>query len=157
MARWWFMKSLGPEAILGSAFTAGWATWDNKPHEWEPNGRGWSKRFGVTMFDKFISTSVLVSSSRAFREDPRYFRCECTGAGARVMHAVGLTFRSRKPSGNYTFSAPKVLSPFVGPMVTRNTVFPDRFDSGDAAKAGAYFFGGNAAWNIFKEFFLKRH
>src|SRR5262249_14283468 len=155
MNRYWLLNTVGPRPLLGAAFTGGWETWRNTPHEWEPNGRGWSKRFGSTLLDNGINQSTLILWSRAVGQDPRYSHCDCTGVKARTGHAIKMAFMSRNRSGGFTFSPAKVISPFAGPMVTRNTIYPDRFGVGDAFAGGAYYFAGGVGWNLVREFILK--
>lgn len=153
MNRWWLRSTVGPKGLIGAAFTGTWKTWVNQsPEEWDQGGKGWSQRFGSALLDNGINTSALVLSSRAMHQDPRYRRCDCTGTWARARYAVKLSFMSRNRNGDLVFAPPKLLSPFTGPLVTRNTFYPDRFGSGDAATSGAYYLAGSVAWNLFREF-----
>jgi hypothetical protein len=63
-----------------------------------------------------------------------------------------MSFLSPNQSGNLVFSPAKIISPFTGPAVTRNTLYPDRFGWGDVASGGPYYFAGSLAWNLFREF-----
>jgi hypothetical protein len=152
MNRYWLRNTLGPKPLLGAAFTAGWRTWDNNPHEWEGNIGGFGKRFGSTLLDSGINTTTMVFWSEAMHQDPMYFRCGCKGTMARAKHAIKLAFTARNRNGDLVFSLPRVISPFAGPMVTRNTIYPDRFGFGSGAAGGAYYLGGGVAWNLAKEF-----
>ena len=93
--------------------------------------------------------------SGAMHQDPLYYHCSCSGFWPRTKHATKLAFVSRNHSGNAVFSPPKLVAGFFGPMVTRNTIYPDRFNSGDAAWSGATYFLGRIGWNIVREFFTK--
>jgi hypothetical protein len=151
--RYWLLATVGPKALAGGAFTASWNTWVNtSPNEWHQDGAGWSKRFGSALLDNGINTSTLVLWSRAMHQDPMYSRCGCSGAWARTTYAFKMTFMSRNRSGDLTFSPAKIGSPFTGPMVTRNTIYPDSFGWGDAATGGAYYQVGRLAWNLIREF-----
>jgi hypothetical protein len=86
------------------------------------------------------------------KQDPMYYRCGCSGVGPRIGHAIKMTFMSRNRSGALVFAPPKIVSPFVGPLVTRNTIYPSRFDSSNAATAGAYYLAGSIGWNLVREF-----
>jgi len=151
--RYWLRTTVGPKALMGAGFTASWNTWvSTSPTEWHRDGTGWSKRFGTALLDNGINTSVLVLASRATHQDPMYNRCGCSGSWARTSHAIKMTFMSPNRSGDLVFSPAKIVSPFTGPLVTRNTIYPDRFNSGDAGTSGAYYFVGSVAWNLFREF-----
>ena len=157
MNRYWLRNSLGPKAFLGGAFTASWNQWvTNTPSEWSNGGKGWAQRFGSAMLDNGINTTSLVWISRATHQDPRYRRCECTGHKSRSWHAVKMAFMSFNQSGSLTFSPAKVISPFTGPLVTRNTIYPDRFGPDNALTGGPYYFAGSIAWNFVREFFIKK-
>ena len=67
-----------------------------------------------------------------------------------------MTYRTRNRQGDYRFSFVRVGTPFVGPLITRNTIYPDRFDSIDGLEAGAAYIAGTAAWNLVREFLVKR-
>jgi hypothetical protein len=152
MGNYWIRNVLGPRAFMGSTFTASWNTWVNlSPDEWG-HRRGWGKRFGASFLDNSMNESARVSLSLAMKQDPMYYRCECSGAWARTKHAITLSFMSRKSSGAYVFAPPKIAAPFVGPLVTRNTIYPSSFDSSNAVGAGAYYLAGSVGWNMFREF-----
>src|SRR4030095_8646107 len=93
--RYWLLATVGPKALVGAGFTATWNTWVNETlEEWHRNGSGWSKRFGTALLDNGINTSVLVLWDRAMHQDPRYRRCDCSGAWARTRHAFKMTYMS---------------------------------------------------------------
>ena len=152
MGAYWIRNVLGPKAFIGATFTGSWNTWVHlSPDEWG-HRRGWGKRFGVALLDNSMSESARVSLSLAMNQDPMYYRCDCSGVWARARHAIKLSFMSRKSSGDYVFAPPKIVAPFVGPLVTRNTIYPSSFDSSNAAAAGAYYLAGSVGWNLVREF-----
>ena len=155
MTHYWLRTTVGPKAFVGAAFRASWTTATNSPEEWHGNFTGWSKRFGAGLLDNVMNQSSLVLLSGAMHHDPRFYRCSCSGFWPRVGHAVELTFASRNHDGRLVFSPAKVISPFVGPMVTRNTIYPDRFNAGDAVISGGTYFIGGVAWNLAREFIKK--
>jgi hypothetical protein len=156
MMRFGFRGVAGFRALVGSAFSAGWHTWvQESTEEWGQGGSGWAKRFGARVMDNGINQSTLVMLSMATHRDPLYYRCDCTGLWPRAFHAFKMTVVGRDRTGAGRLSIAEVVSPFVGPLITRNTIYPDRYDSGDGAVAGAYFMLGTAGWNLVREFFLK--
>jgi hypothetical protein len=157
MNRFWLRNTIGPEGLVGASFTASWHQWvTDSPKEWTKDAEGWGKRFGTAMLDNGVNESSLVLISRAIGQDPRYHRCDCTGLWPRSRQAIKLAFMSYNRSGNIVFSPAKIISPFTGPMVTRNTIYPDRYGFGDAASAGGYYFAGRIAWNLVREFIWKK-
>ena len=152
MGEYWLRNVLGPRAFIGATFSASWSTWVNlTPDEWG-HRRGWGRRFGVSLLDNSMNQSSLVLLSLAMNQDPIYYRCDCSGAWARTKHAIKMSFTSRNPSGASVFAPAKIVSPFVGPLVTRNTIYPSRFDSSNGASSGAGYLAGSVAWNIIREF-----
>jgi hypothetical protein len=147
----------GVRALAGSAFTASWNTWvDTSPREWHRDASGWGKRFGTSILDHAINQSALVGLSIAVHEDPMYYRCSCTGFWPRTGHALRSTYRARNRQGDYRFSFVRVGTPFLGPIITRNTIYPDRFNTGDGLESGALYIAGTAGWNMVREFLLKK-
>jgi len=152
MGDYWLRNVLGLRAFLGGTFSASWDTWVHlTPDEWG-HRRGWGRRFGVTLLDNSMNQSSLVLLSLAMNQDPTYYRCDCSGVWARTEHAIKMSFMSRNRSGASVFAPAKIVSPFVGPLVTRNTIYPSRFDSSNAASGGGYYLLGSVAWNIVREF-----
>jgi hypothetical protein len=152
----WAVNAFGPAAIAGSATSAAWGQWVvDEPPEWPDGGRGFARRFGAASLTTAITETSLSLLSAASRRDARYFRCPRTGLGPRLTHAIKMTFMARKPDGSATFSVAKTASPFVGPLVTRSTIYPERYTYGDGALSGAYAVLMNAGWNLAREFILK--
>ena len=157
MTRYWLRNTVGLKGWVGAAFTGAWNTWVREsPDEWGLGARGWSHRLGSSLLDNGINTSTLVLWSRAMGQDPRYYRCECSGTWPRARHAFESSFLARNRSGSRVFSPARMISPFAGPMVTRNTIYPDRFDFSNAAASGAYYLIGSVGWNLIREFIGKK-
>jgi hypothetical protein len=66
-----------------------------------------------------------------------------------------LAFMSYNRNGRLRLSPAKVVAPFTGPMVTRNTIYPDSFGFGNAGSAGIYYLAGSVGWNLVREFVWK--
>jgi hypothetical protein len=154
--RSWAMNAFGPSAIAGSVTSAAWGQWvDDEPPEWPDGSRGFARRFGAASLTTAITETSFSLLAAAARQDNRYYRCPCTGVGPRLTHALRMTFMARRPDGSAAFSVAKTASPFVGPLVTRTTIYPDRYTLGDGALSGAYAVLMNAGWNLAREFVLK--
>lgn len=152
----WAGNTFGPSAIAGSATSAAWGQWVvDEPPEWPDDGRGFAQRFGAASLTTAITETSLSLLSAASRQDARYYRCPRTGFGPRLTHAIRMTFMARRPDGSAAFSVAKTASPFIGPLVTRTTIYPERYTCGDGALSGAYAVLMNAGWNLAREFILK--
>jgi hypothetical protein len=152
----WALNAFGPLTVAGSVVSAAWGQWViDEPPEWPSGGEGFAKRFGASSATTAITETSLSLLSAATRQDSRYYRCPCSGLGPRLTHSIKMTFMARRPDGSAVFSVAKTVSPFVGPLVTRTTIYPDRYSYGDGALSGAYAVLMNAGWNLAYEFVLK--
>ncbi len=152
----WAMNALGPSTVAGDFASAAWGQWvTDEPPQWPDDDEGYVKRLGVAAATTAITETSLALLSAAFRQDARYHRCPCTGAGPRLGHALKMTFMARRTDGSAAFSVPKTVSPFVGPLVTRSTLYPEGYTLADGALSGAYAVLMNAGWNVAREFVLE--
>ena len=152
----WAVNAFGPSAVAGSVTSAAWGQWvSGEPPEWPGGGRGFAQRFGAASLTTAITETTCFLLAAAERQDARYYRCPRTGLGPRLTHAIGMTFMARRQDGSAAFSVAKTASPFVGPLVTRTTIYPRRYTCGDGALSGLYAVLMNAGWNLAREFVLK--
>jgi hypothetical protein len=152
----WAKNVCGPFALAGDATSAGWEQWVvEEPPEWSGGGRGFARRFGVAAATTALTETSFSLFSALAREDPHYDRSARAGLRPRLAHAVKMTFCARRPDGREAFSVVKTVSPFVGPMITRTTLYPDRYGPGDGALSGAYALLMNLGWNVAYEFVLR--
>jgi len=152
----WALNAFGPSAVAGSVVSSAWGQWViDEPPEWPGGGEGFAKRFGAASATTAITETSFSLLSAATRQDTRYYRCPCTGLGPRLTHSIRMTFMARRPDGSAVFSVAKTVSPFVGPLVTRTTLYPERYTYGDGALSGAYAVLMNAGWNLAREFILR--
>ncbi len=155
-SRAWVMSALGPPAIAGNLVGAAWRHWaTDEPPEWDTDGGGFARRFATGSLTTFTSETSLTLASAAMRQDAGYYRCPRTGFGSRLGHALVMTFAARDRDGDLVFSPGKTLSPFVGPVVTVTTHYPDRYTYADGLVSGAYGLLMNAGLNAAREFVLK--
>jgi len=153
---YWLESVVGYRAAAGAVFGASWNTWvSGVPSEWDSGAKGWSQRLGVVLMDNTINQTTLVLLSSAMHQDPKYYRCDCVGVWPRTRHALKMTITARKRNGDATFTANKLIAPFSGPLVSRNTVFPSRFGSWDALRGGIFYTMGTVSWNLIREFIWK--
>jgi hypothetical protein len=156
LRRYWLRNTIGLRAFAGATFRASWTTWINEsPDEWGDGASGWFRRFGVGLLDNGINQTALHFLSRATHQDPMYYSFKGSPFMTRVKHAFRMSYTSRNHDGDAVISPAKLISPFVGPMITRNTIYPDRFNSWNALGSGATYLAGSVGWNLVREFFFK--
>jgi len=146
--------AFGPYPIAGAALAAGINQWTNSPPEWGQGAEGFGKRFGSDFGIAAIGTTTRYGLAEAFREDTRYYRCECAGPLPRLRHAVISTFTGRRgQDGHRVFSISALVAPYAGTMTPVYLWYPDRFNAKDAFRMGNYSLLGYMGGNIALEFF----
>jgi hypothetical protein len=111
-------NSLGPEGMLGAALDAGFAQLRNSPSEWDQGGKGYAQRWASAYAQSAIGDTTKYAVARLLHQDPSYQRCQCTGFGPRLAHAMISPFKARNREGDW------VWSPAVGASIVASHVIP---------------------------------
>ncbi len=146
----YLFDAFGPYPIAVAAVTGGIDQFDHSPPEWNGGAAGYGKRFGSDLGIEAVSTTTRYALSEALKQDPLYYRCECSGVFPRVGHAVIATFTARTGEGGHrVFSLPALVGPYAGSFVAIYAWYPDRYGAKDAFRIGNYslleYMGGNIA------------
>jgi hypothetical protein len=152
--RFYANNVVGPFTLVSAAAIGAIDHGRNEPPEWGQGGVGFGRRYGSILGVNAINQTTLMLISAASRQDPIYYRCDCSGFGPRLKHALASGFTARNRRGQRVFSPAKLVAPFAGPMVSRTVWYPDRYGPGDGARAGAMALGFALAWNVAREFVL---
>ncbi len=154
--RAWAMNCAGPAAIAGNLAGASWRQWvTNQPSEWDDDRSGFAKRFGTAFLASALCETSLSLSSAATRQDATYYRSPRPGLFPRAGHALAMTILARNDRGEKVLSPAKIFSPFVGPLVVENTLYPKSYHFSDALVSGACNLLIIAGVNAAREFILK--
>jgi hypothetical protein len=146
--------AFGPYPLAGSAVAAGIDQFGNAPPEWNQGLKGYARRFGSDFGIAAVGTTTRYALSEALKEDPLYYRCECTGLFPRVRHAVFSTLTARHgDDGHRVFSFPALVAPYAGTFTGVNGWYPNRFGAKDAFRMGNYNMLAYAGGNVALEFF----
>jgi hypothetical protein len=149
----YLFDAFGPYPIIGAAIAAGINQADNAPPEWGQGAEAYGKRFGSNFGILAISTSTRYGLAAAFREDTLYYRCECTGFGHRLEHALISTVTARRGAdGHRTFSFSALAAPYAGTEAAALLWYPSRFDAMDGFRMGNINLAVQAGYNIAFEF-----
>ena len=147
------LDAFGPYPVVASAFTAGLNQLTNSPPEWRQDAEGYGKRFGSNLGVVTVATTTRYGLSEVLREDSMYYRCECSGVGPRMRHAVFSTLTARRgDDGHRVFSIPALVAPYAGTMTAVYAWFPNRYGAKDAFRMGNYSLLGYMGENISLEF-----
>ena len=146
----YLFDTFGPYPFVGAALAAGINQASNSPPEWKQGAAGYGRRFGSNFGIAAVTMTTRYALSAAFKQDSMYYRCECTGVGPRLKHAVFSTFIARRGAdGHRVFSIPALVAPYVGTMTAVYAWYPSRYDAKDAFRLGNFnmlaYVGGNIA------------
>ena len=146
----YLFDAFGPYPFVGAALAAGINQASNSPPEWKQGAAGYGKRFGSNLGIAAVTMTTRYALAAAFKQDSMYYRCECTGVGPRLKHAVVSTLTARRGAdGHRVFSVPALVAPYVGAMTAVYAWYPSRYGAKDAFRLGNYnmlaYVGGNIA------------
>lgn len=99
-AEWVVYYTVGPPAIAGEAFSAGFGTWKNKPSEFGSHWDGFGKRAGADLSEAAVSHTMEAGLGAIWGEDPRYFRDPGAPFKNRLAHVFKMTFLARNRDGD---------------------------------------------------------
>lgn len=112
------MRTLGP--AVGNQIS-------DRPPEWDRSAGGFGHRLGA-QFAMQASRGAIGSASAAWLGlDPRYQRCDCSGFGRRLGHAVSGFVLSGDGSGKRRFDPSNILSA-MGSGYAGASLYPSRYD-----------------------------
>lgn len=145
-------NTFGPRAIANRLLLAGINQWQNHPEEWPGGMEGYGMRFGNRMGRLAIRNAVRLGTDVAFRLDPRYDRCDCSGFLSRTRHAWKRVIVSRTDSGGQAFAVSNFAGAYVPPMLT-DQWYPDRLNTWQHKfESGTWNLGWRGATNMLREF-----
>jgi hypothetical protein len=100
--RWALANTMGPRAIVGEAFSAGFGTWKDKPAEFSSHWDGFGKRAGMDLSEAGVSHTMEAGLGAIWGEDPRYYRDAGAPIKNRLAHVIKMTFLARNRDGGLT-------------------------------------------------------
>jgi len=143
---------LGPEGVFSAALSAAFDQLRNSPNDWGGGSVGYSKRWASDYAESAIGDTTKYAVARLLHQDPSYQRCQCTGFGPRLGHAVSSVFKARNREGEW------VLSPAVAAGIVTSNVIPAAtwypYDHGvhDGLKHAGTSLGSKIGVRVFREF-----
>jgi hypothetical protein len=99
-AAWVVSNTLGPQAVIGEALSAGYGAWKDKPNEFGSHWDGFGKRAGADLSEAAVSHTMEAGLGAIWGEDPRYFRDAGAPFKNRLAHVFVMTFVARNRDGN---------------------------------------------------------
>jgi len=145
-------NSLGPEGMFGAALDAGFAHWRNKPPEWDRGGGGYLQRWASAYAQSAIGDTTKYAVSRWLHQDPSYQRCQCTGVGPRLAHAMLSPFKARNRDGDWVWSPAVGASIVTAHVVPAATWYPSDHGARDGLERAGTALISKMGVRIFREF-----
>jgi hypothetical protein len=151
--RGYIFDAFGPYAFISAVTVAGVEQARNRPPDW---GQGWgaygdrvASDFGINL----VTQTTRYGLAEIFHEDTLYYRCECTGFGHRLEHALISTVTARRGAdGHRTFSFSALAAPYAGTEAAALLWYPSRFDASDGFRMGNINLAVQAGYNVAFEF-----
>jgi hypothetical protein len=122
------------------------------PLEWDQDLAGFGQRFASRYARLAIRNAIQLSADIAFKTDPRYDRCTCSGFRARSGHALKRVLVARTDYGGDMISIRNLAGAYITPMIT-DQWYPPRLNTwGHKLESGTWFLGWRGATNMLREF-----
>ncbi len=133
----YIFDAFGPYAFLSAVTVAGVQQARSRPPDW---GQGWGaygQRVASDYGINLVTQTTRYGLAELFREDTLYYRCECTGFGHRLEHALISTVTARRGAdGHRTFSFSALAAPYAGTEAAALLWYPSRFAAAWANMSG---------------------
>ena len=157
--------AFGPYPFIGAAFAGGVQQAYGTPPEWGGGMAGYGDRVASNFGINLVTQTTRYGLAEIFHEDTLYYRCECSGFGHRLEHALISTVTARRgEDGHRVFSFPALAAPYAGTEAAALLWYPSRYEPMDGFRNGNYNLAVQAGLNIALEFiyggphtFLGRH
>jgi hypothetical protein len=144
--------TLGPEGILGAGLDAGISQWRNAPPEWGQGAKGYGQRWASAYGQSAISDTTKYAVARLLNHDPSFQRCQCTGFGPRLAHALLSPFKARNRNGEWVYSPSVAAGIFAGQFVPAVTWYPSDHGERDGLKRTGTAVLSKMGVRVFREF-----
>lgn len=149
--------TIGPGALIDRAVLAGFNQMRDHPDEWPGGMEGYARRYGYRMTRLAVRNAVLLGADVAFGTDPRYDRCDCSGALPRIGHAFRRVIIARKDNGGEMFNFGRVGGAYAGSFVAYR-LYPSQYHDADrAATSASMYLATRGVTNVVREFWPEIH
>jgi hypothetical protein len=119
-----FRNTFAPRALANRLLSASIDQLQDYPSDWPGGMEGFGMRLGSRMGIQAVRNSIRLGTDLAFKIEPRYDRCNCTGFWKRTGHAWRRVIISRSDSGGEMPALSNYTSAYVTPMISY-TWYPD--------------------------------
>ncbi len=149
---WVVRGTIGPEALVGESFGAGWDTVFDRPKIYGPHWEGYGQRLGMSVAGNAVSNTMEAGFGAIWGEDPRYIRDAGAPFGHRLRHTVKMTFMAENRDGRETLAYARFIAIPGSNFVSNAWRAPGDDSAGNAAVRTGIGFLGRWGNNTFDEF-----
>ena len=138
--------------IIGSAFSAGIAQWNNTPEEWGGGASAYGKRFASSIGTSASRQGMLFGMETVLHQDPRFFPSTSKGFKARLGNVIKQVFVAKNDSGEAVPAYGRLVSAFGAGQLTNAWQPASNNSVGDGLIRGAFIVGADFGVNLLTEF-----
>ncbi len=151
-------STLGFDGALSATMSAAFDQARASPTEWGPRGSvsGYGRRWVSDYAESAIGDGAKYAVAHFFHQDPSFYRCECTGFGRRLHHAIDSPFMGRKRDGTRVLSAASLAGILTSHVVADATWYPAPLGTRDGLKHAGTGLLTKIAIDVFREFRPRR-
>jgi hypothetical protein len=144
--------TIGPQALVGEFFGAGWDTVFDRPKIYGPHWEGYGQRLGMSVAGNAVSNTMEAGFGAIWGEDPRYIRDAGAPFGHRLGHTVKMTFMAENRDGKETLAYARFIAIPGSNFISNAWRAPGDDSAGNAAVRTGIGFLGRWGNNTFDEF-----
>lgn len=151
-------STIGFDGALSATVSAGIDQVRSSPTEWGPRTsvEGYGRRWVSNYAESAIGDGAKYAVAHFFHQDPSFYRCECTGFGRRLHHAVDSPFMGRTRTGRRVLSAASLAGILTGHVVADATWYPAPLGTRDGLKHAGTSLLTKIGIDVIKEFWPRR-
>jgi hypothetical protein len=152
MLRKYLTTTYGLSGALRVTVFSGWDQWrDNPPIVGQGPG-SFGKRWASKYAEAAIGSTAKFGVAALFHQDPSFTKCDCTGVGPRLRHAMVSPFVARTRDGRQVVSGANLAGYLTGHIVAKTTWYPAQYGAADGLRSAGSSLALATGMNVFKEF-----
>jgi len=152
LLRKYVWSPLGAEGAINATLASSIEQWRDAPPEWGDGMPGYAKRWASEFGENAIADTTKYAVARLLHHDPSFTRCECTGFGRRLRHALRAPFVARTRDGRTVLSPATVTGLAVGQIVPALTWYPYPNGTRDGVAHAVSGIAGKVGVSVLREF-----
>lgn len=147
-----FENTFGLHALANRALLTGIDQLRDEPWEWPGNFEGYGMRYGSRLGRLAVRNAIMLGTDVAFKIDPRYDRCSCSGVWPRLAHAYKRVVVARTDAGGQMFNVSRFTGAYATPLIA-DQWNPDRLNTwGEHVTSGSVYLAWHGLGNVVREF-----